>query len=365
MLVASLAILGKIDVSFYALTWYKGDNVAGKYDQAMKLVVAADPYAMVKFILRYADVNLQADGITVVAMLNTEFEGYEVEADGLLLLRTRDGEEFLLHIEFQSSRDTTMPDRQLEYCLRARTKHGPLPIISCVIYLRKDGNMPEPTLCWQLHNGQKLLLFDYVCIKLWELTREELLALKQPALLPLALLTKDNIDRTMVKEMFQSLLDNRLQDLCLAGEIFAALVLKEDDLAWLKQELLMMTDLFKDSPAYYWLTDHVREEGLARGLEQGREQGREEGLARGRAEGREEGREQGLEQGREEGLRWAVLSMISGRFPTVARLAKKQLTLVQHVTPLEKLCTRIGTAQTAAEVKQYLVEAVDESIQLE
>lgn len=57
--------------------------------------------------------------------------------------------------------------------------------------------------------------------------------------------------------------------------------------------------------------------------------------------------------------------MISGRFPTVARLAEKQLTLVQHAAPLEKLCVQISTAQTDAEVKQYLVEAVDESIQLE
>lgn len=58
----------------------------GKYDQAMKLMVAADPQAITEFILHYAQTDLLTRGITVVSMLNTEFEGYEIDADGLLLL---------------------------------------------------------------------------------------------------------------------------------------------------------------------------------------------------------------------------------------------------------------------------------------
>lgn len=98
-----------------------------------------------------------------------------------------------------------------------------------------------------------------------------------------------------------------------------------------------MTDFFKDSPAYHWMTDDAREEGL----------------------------EQGREQGLKEGFRQAIAGMIAGRYPTVTRLAEKQLPLIQHVAPLEKLVMKINMAQTVAEVKQYLVEAVDESIQSE
>lgn len=174
----------------------------GHYDQAMKLIVAANPLAISEFILCYAGIEIPVEGLTVVAMLNTEFEGYEVDADGLLLLRTSDGEEILLQIEFQSSKHKIMPDRQIEYCLQARKKHGPLPIISCVIYLRPDGKLQEPPLCWQLRSGRKLLLFDYVCIKLWKMTQEELLALNQPALLPLILLTKGEVNRTIVRELY-------------------------------------------------------------------------------------------------------------------------------------------------------------------
>lgn len=308
----------------------------GKYDQAMKLIIAADPLAISKFILHYAEVEIQATGLTVVAMLNTEFEGYEVEADGLLLLRTSNGEEILLHIEFQSARDKTMPDRQLEYCLRARKKYGPLPIISCVIYLRPDGSVLEPPLCWQLQSGRKLLLFDYVCIKLWELPQEELLTLKQPALWPLVLLTKGEVNRTIIKEMFQSLLDNKLQDLFLVSEILAALVLKDDDLAWLKKELSMLTDIFKESPAYYWITEQAHEEGLA----QGRAQAREQAL---------------------EGFRQIAVALVIGRFPELEWLVRKQVYQVEDQGRLQELILQINTTQSATEVIKLLQDVKADS----
>jgi len=106
-------------------------------------------------------------------------KGTEADADGLLLVEAESGEEYLTHIEFQSKKDPSMPYRLLDYCLRARRKHGPLPIVSCVIYLR-DGQVQEPPEHWDRFDGHPYMLFEYVCIKLWEIPREEVLALKQP-----------------------------------------------------------------------------------------------------------------------------------------------------------------------------------------
>jgi|SRR5579883_92677 flagellar biosynthesis/type III secretory pathway protein FliH len=102
-----------------------------------------------------------------------------------------------------------------------------------------------------------------------------------------------------------------------------------------------MTDILKDTLAYHWMTDDAREEGL------------EQGLARGR------------EEGREEGLCLALMSIIDARFPTVKRLAHNQLASIKYVVPLTKLVTNISLAQSAPEVKQYLLEALEESLELE
>jgi len=311
----------------------------GHYDHAMKLLVDANPEAIVQFVLgqwRLTQEDAVQKHVKVIAQLSTEFQGTEADADGLLLIEAAGGEEYLIHIEFQSKKDPFMPDRLLDYCLRARRKHGPLPIVSCVIYLR-DGQVQEPPEHWDWLNGHPYMLFEYVCIKLWEIPREEVLALKQPALLPLALLTKGEVNRIIVKDMFEELLANKRYDLLPAGQTIAAWILRGTNLEWLKKEYRKMLDIFKDSPAYEWMTEDAREEGLA----------------------------QGLAQGREEGLHWAILSMIASRFPTVKRLAQNQLASVKYVAPLEKLVVNVSTAQTALEVNQYLLEALEESLELE
>jgi hypothetical protein len=73
---------------------------------------------------------------------------------------------------------------------------------------------PEPPLYWEWpHNGKKILAFDYGCIKLWELSPEDVWATQQPALLPLALLTKGGGNCTMVERVYEGLIANRLGNL--------------------------------------------------------------------------------------------------------------------------------------------------------
>jgi predicted transposase YdaD len=257
-----------------------------------------------------------------------------------------DGEDFLLHIEFQSSNDKGMPERLLEYSFRAKMEYDK-PICSCVIFLRKDGIVPEPPLRWTWRKGKKILIFDYLCLKLWEMTREELLAFNQPALLPLALLTKDGASRTIVTEMFESLLEHKLYDLLPVGQTLAALTLKKDDLDWLERTYQKMTDILKDSPAYQWMTRDAREDGRVEGLEEGRKEGR--------VEGREKEREEAVEQ-----FRQAVIAVVSHRFPKRVRFTKKLVHLCHDMERLQKLVVNLSIAQNEADAEDYLLSFSEE-----
>lgn len=319
----------------------------GKYDRIMKLLVDGNPRAIVQFVLQRLQLTrgliIKVDGIEVLGQLSTEFQGTEADADGLLLVTTEDGRQFLVHIEFQRKRDPLMGDRLLDYCLRARRKHSPkngppLPILSCVIFLIDDGQVPEPPLTWELFDGQKNLVFDYVCIKLWETPREELLALNQPGLLPLSLLTKGEVNRIIVKEMFDELLANKLNDLLPVGQTIATWVLGATDLAWLKREYHKMLDFFKDSPAYEWMTEDARKEG--------------------REEGREEIRTQ-LQRALDV-FRQTVVGLVAERSPKLVRLAKKQVAAVENPEKLQKAVLLISSAKEDNEVARLLAD-LDES----
>lgn len=320
----------------------------GQYDNITKRMIEADPRAIVELILQQAkimgSVVIDVQMISDTQHLSTTFQGSDADADGLLLVTLADGRQFLVHIEFQVKPDQSMADRLLDYCLRARRKHRPedgppLPILSCAIYLRKVGKVPEPPLVWELFDGQKNLVFDYLSIKLHDLPREEILALKQPGLLPLSLLTQGDINRIIVKEMFEELLANKLYDLLPIGQTVASWVLGPANLEWIKKEYYKMLDFFKDSPAYEWMTKDAREEGL----EQGREEARRQ-----------------IEEARQRELRTlnasrqTVVTLVAERFPQLARLAKKQVERIENPETLQKVILFIFATQDAGELGVFL-----------
>lgn len=236
-----------------------------------------------------------------------------------------------------------MPDRQLEYCVRARKKHGNKPIVSCVIYLRDMGKVHEPPHCWELRNGRKLLAFDYLCLKLYEADAEKLLALRQPAMLPLTLLTKGGASCTIIAGIFDELVNNGLRNLLPVTNVLASLAFmgNPDNLAWLERKFREIMSILQDTPAYHWMTD--------------------EALHKGRAEGRELGREEGRVEASQEML--AVF--IEGRFPQLSKLARKQLALIKHITLLQDLVGKVTQAQTPDEMKRALSDALEESLLLD
>lgn len=326
----------------------------GIWDRSMKILVAHSPQAFGNLIFKHSGITLTG---TVTSRLATEFKGYDLDADGLLEAVTEDGEEILLLVEFQSVNDKDMPDRLLEYSFRAQREHTKL-VYSCVIFLRKDGIVPEPPLRWELRCGKTILIFDYTCIKLWEMAPEDLLAFNQPTLLPLIPLTKNGASRTMVERVFQGLLDNRLYTLLPTANVLAAQVLTGPDLAWLERNYRKMTDFFKDSPAIRWMTDDAREEGrkeMREQVERMREQAAAQAAqAAAQAAQAEKMREQMLAH-----FRQAVVAVVAQRFPELVRSAQKQVQFSQDTHSLQQLIINLSIAKNTADAEHYLLRFDD------
>jgi hypothetical protein len=118
---------------------------------------------------------------------------WKQEVDSLLDV-TFKGQEMLVHLEFQTYNDLTMAERMLRYNVLARSEYG-LPVLSCVIYLLRDGNVPVSPLSWMIPTGHKVLDFYFESIELGELSPKELLQRGEPGLLPLLPLTRGGASR--------------------------------------------------------------------------------------------------------------------------------------------------------------------------
>lgn len=135
------------------------------WDNRLKRLIKANPQDFVSLVLK---------GACYEATLGTELKNWTIEADTVLDVR-QNNDRVLLHIEFQSKKDTTMAQRLLEYNVLATREHK-CHILSCVIYLREHDTITEESpLTWTLPTGQIILIFHYTTIKLWEVPAQELL----------------------------------------------------------------------------------------------------------------------------------------------------------------------------------------------
>jgi hypothetical protein len=356
----------------------------GQYDRAMKLLVESNPEAMARFIFHEWHKQQGAKGpevpITAVTLLSEEFQSEELKGDGVWLVEGPEGPLYLVEIEYQSVLDPTMPLRSLEYLARAKKKHwktcGELPVLGVVIYLFDEDSMAGCPLRWPGLNGTTALVFQYLTINMKELAREELLALREPALWPLALLTKGKVDRILIETMFAELLEQKLYNMLPIGHTIAAWFLRDDDLSWLHQEYQKMFEIFKDSPALQWMEDSVREEERKKAQLQLQEE-RKKARQQLRAEQKKAEQQLHAEQKKaEQQLRaeqkkaerrlqekdkkalatfqQMVIGLVSQRFPTLLRLAKAQVHLLKQPERFQEVILRLSLARDIDEAQEIL-----------
>src|SRR6185312_10509586 len=103
---------------------------------------------------------------------------WKLEPDALLDVQVN-GKAMVLHLEFQTHNDPSMPERLLRYNVLTRSEYQ-LPVLSCVIYLLKEGIIQLSPLKWTTPTGQDVLLFHYESIEIGEISPEEILRTGQP-----------------------------------------------------------------------------------------------------------------------------------------------------------------------------------------
>lgn len=349
----------------------------GQYDRTMKLLVDSNPEAMARFVLRewqkQEQIVLPEVKITSVAQLSAEFQSEELDGDNVLLVEGPEGPLYLVEVEFQSTLHPYMPVRSLEYLARTKKKHwkayGHLPVIAAVIYLFDEENTQEPPLLWPAPDGRKALIFHYLSIKLKSLPRKELLALHEPALWPLVLLTEGEVDRIIVSEMFTDLVEQELYRTLPLGYAIATWLLRDDDLSWLHREYEKMFDLFQDFPAFQWMeesatqrvTERIRKEERAKAEKWVLEE-------RAKAEKRamREARARAIREERRKSLgafRQTAIELVAQRFPAQERLAKTQVRTLEEPEHFQQLILRLSLAHTDEEAQDILFALTEEDQQ--
>ena len=105
----------------------------GPYDDSLKKLISANPQDFISLVL---------DEGSFQETLDHELKSVHIYADALLKA-IQNGQPMLVHIEFQSGNDPKMQERLLEYNTLASREYDYLPVYSCVIYLKRDGDIPQ------------------------------------------------------------------------------------------------------------------------------------------------------------------------------------------------------------------------------
>jgi predicted transposase YdaD len=276
----------------------------GQWDDSLKMFISENPQDFASWLF---------EGAQVKGKLLTEFKTRTIDADALLEVMLN-GEDMLLQIEFQSTNDPTIGARLLEYNFEAKREHK-LPVHSCVIYLKNDGDVPRSPLKWKLPNGQEVLQFHYQSIELGRLPTEALRRTRLTGLLPLLILTKDGATREVVEEVIARIEAAEKRDLLPITKLLASLVFtSESDKEWIIWRFNKMSDILRET----WAYQEIVQEGELRALHQ------------------------------------ALLDIVQARFPEILPYTKKQTEGIEDTEILRRLIVKMSTVPTTEEALQYL-----------
>ncbi len=296
----------------------------GEWDNLTKMLVRAHPQDLVSLV--FPDTHY-------LESVTTELRVHSIAADFMCKVE-RNGETFILHVEFQKSSDATMGERTWEYNCSA-TMLEKLPVYSFVIYLTKGGTIDQPPFRKGLEGGEQIHTFHYQNIFLWEMPPEVLMQEGLEGLLPLLPLTKGaELKRDqIVDDMITGLQRAGKEDVLALGEAFAGLVYPtKDDEQAIKRRFAMFQEALENS----WFYKEVIEQGLKQGIEQGRQQGIEEGV---------------------KALRLVLIRVVEMRFPELLPLAREE---AEHATIPAALSAKVDKlliAYTVEEARRVLQES--------
>ena len=152
-----------------------------EYDSVSKDLIQTYPKDFIRL-------TLEQDDVEVLDILDTEQNTVDTRHTDSLIRVLIAGEEALIHTEFQTTDDPSMPIRMAGYIIRAIEQHN-LPIYSSVIYLRRSAGRRDPGHFIQEISGH-LVVIKYTVIRLSEIEGQDILDGGPSGLFPFAPLMK-------------------------------------------------------------------------------------------------------------------------------------------------------------------------------
>jgi len=284
----------------------------GRWDRTMKQLFGIKPQDFVSWLVPEAE---------LIHELPEDLHSRDIETDKLCRIRLN-GQELLLHIEFQRRSELKMAWRVWEYNVLATLAYE-LPTLSLVIYLKKDSKIAESPVVWALSISQEIHRFHFQNIKLWEVDPDVLRHGGLVGLFPLLPLTQAGIRPEVVEEAIVRIQKDggeAVPDLLSLTYLLAELVCENDnDLLWLDRRFAMLYDVLQESRAY----QRIKQEGELQALHR------------------------------------TLLTVIQARFPGIVQLATKRTAEIHDPATLETLILNLSLAQTLEEARQYML-ALDE-----
>jgi len=262
--------------------------------------------------------------------------------DTLAEIKTLHGmfEKILVHVEFQSKRESGFPQRMFRYFSQLRLRRD-TPIWPIVLYMPKGLGV----LGFEEYNetlfGEKFLPFRYWYTSLAELDAEEYLAMTNPVAYGLApLMNRGSLSKPRLKAICLSGIAqsdiNEVQAALLAFFVETYLPLNEEE-----EEEFQKLIQQEEAIVMQFITSWER-----KGIIEGRAEGRVEGRAEERAEGRVEGRAEGALIARRETL----LALLQEKFGQVPSTAVQQVAAISSKEELELLLRKLIHANSFVEI---------------
>jgi predicted transposase/invertase (TIGR01784 family) len=204
---------------------------------------------------------LLVEPIELTLLSPSELSLEPIRADALILLESA---EIILHLEFQTEPDESMPFRMLDYRTRVYRRFPRKTLRQVVIYLRETGSEFVYQTSFNLPNTRH----EFEVIRLWEVPAEELLEFT--GLLPFVTLGRTaNRAETLreVAEVIEEIGERQQRNnVAAATSILAGLVLRKDLIQYLFREEIMQESV-------------IYQDILAKGEARGKAEGKQEGEA--------------------------------------------------------------------------------------
>ena len=225
--------------------------------------------------------------------LTSELASEPLYTDLLFKLTLEDGQDVLLHLEFQGrSSSPSMPLRELLYLAHLTAEYNfPKALESFVMYVEINAGSTDTGSYQVLRlDGNPAIAWHYTPIHLWKTSASVLLALEKPSVVPLAALMKIENPKATAEKMVNIVhrVENEEERRMLWASTLALMSNKE--CLEMIQQLIGNDTLLLDTP----FLKELREKAETDGYSKGKEDGKVDGYSKGKEDGKDQGLREGL-----------------------------------------------------------------------